>query len=44
MFDKEKATVMENRGRLFSVTNIRMIAVKQDMSHLFTINEALSDG
>lgn len=44
VFDKEKATVMENRGRLFSVTNIRMIAVKQDMSHLFTINEALADG
>ena len=44
MFDKEKATVMENRGRLFSVTNIRMIAVKHDMSHLFTINEALADG
>ncbi|MBQ7451598.1 MAG: lysophospholipid acyltransferase family protein [Prevotella sp.] len=44
VFDKEKATVMENRGRLFSVTNIRMIAVKQDMSHLFAINEALADG
>lgn len=44
VFDREKATVMENRGRLFSVTNIRMIAVKQDMSHLFAINEALADG
>lgn len=44
VFDKEKATVMENRSKLFATTNIRMIAVKQDMSHLFVINEALAGG
>lgn len=44
VFDKEKATVMENRSKLFATTNIRMIAVKQDMSHLFVINEALAEG
>ena len=40
----EKASVMQNRQRMFSGNNIRMIAVKPDMSHLFEIDRALSDG
>lgn len=44
VFFGEKASVMENRSTMFSSTNIRMIAIKPDMSHLFTINEALHQG
>ena len=40
----EKASVMENRNRMFSHTNIRMIPICEDMSHLFEIDRALSDG
>ena len=40
----EKASVMENRNKMFSQTNIRMIPIRQDMSHLFEIDQALSDG
>ena len=40
----EKASVMANRNKLFSETNISMIAIKGDMSHLFEINNALSNG
>jgi predicted LPLAT superfamily acyltransferase len=40
----EKASVMENRHRMFSGNNIRMIAVKPDMSHLFEMDRALCDG
>ena len=40
----EKESVMENRNSMFSRTNIRMITLKQDMSHLFEINAALSGG
>lgn len=44
MFFGEKASVMENRNKMFADKNIRMIAVKDDMSHLFDINRALTDG
>ena len=44
VFGGEKESVMENRNRMFSKMNIRMIAVKPDMSHLFAINDALADG
>lgn len=44
VFSGEAATVMENRNRLLSENNIRMIPVKEDMSHLFLMNNALSDG
>lgn len=44
VFGGEKASVMENRNRLFSKMNIRMIAVSPDMSHLFAINDALANG
>ena len=40
----EKASVMENRHRMFAHTNIRMISIRQDMSHLFEIDAALADG
>jgi predicted LPLAT superfamily acyltransferase len=40
----EKSSVMENRMRLFSRTNIGMIPIREDMSHLFEIDRALSDG
>lgn len=40
----EKASVMNNRCRLFTERNIRMIPIQQDMSHLFTINDALANG
>ncbi len=44
VFAGEKESVMMNRNKMFSHTNIRMIPVKQDMSHLFMINSALADG
>lgn len=44
VFAGEKSSVMENRNRMFEGTNIRMIAIKNDMSHMFEINNALSDG
>ena len=40
----EKETVMTNRNRMFSQTNIRMIPIRQDMSHLFELDAALSGG
>lgn len=40
----EKASVMENRNNMFVKTNIRMIELKEDMSHLFEIDNALSGG
>lgn len=44
VYGKEAETVMRNRASLFAKTNIRMMAVKEDMSHLFMINNALRDG
>ena len=44
VFSGEKATVMENRSRMFEGANIRMIGIGSDMSHLFAINDALSNG
>ena len=44
LFSGEKASVMENRSRLFEENNIGMIPVMDDMSHLFEINRVLSDG
>lgn len=44
VYAHEKASVMENRNNMFSKTNIRMITLKQDMSHLFEIDQALCDG
>ena len=44
VFADEKETVMENRNKMFSNTNIRMIGIKPDMSHLFEIDSALVNG
>lgn len=44
VFAGEKATVMEERAKLFGGNNIRMVPMMPDMSHLFTIDQALSRG
>lgn len=44
IFAGETETVMENRTIQFGRTNIRMIPIRPDMSHLFAINRALRDG
>jgi len=44
VFFGEKASVMEGRQHMFTDTNIKMIPVKDDMSHLFVINEVLENG
>ena len=44
VFAGEKDSVMENRNRMFGETNIQMIGIRNDMSHLFEINQALSNG
>ncbi len=44
VFAGEKASVMQNRDKMFAGTNIKMIAIQQDMSHLFEIDKALTDG
>ncbi len=44
VFYGEKQTVMENRSYMFGDTNVRMIPIKQDMSHLFLIDHALQQG
>lgn len=40
----EKASVMEGRSDMFSKTNVRMITMKEDMSHLFEIDQAVCRG
>ena len=40
----ETATVMENRQRMLSQNNMSMIPVKEDMSHLFLLNNAIDNG
>lgn len=44
VYSGEKEEVMNNRQKLFSNANINMIPIKSDMSHLFEINAALSEG
>lgn len=44
VFGGEKASVMLNRTKMFAETNIRMIPLMGDMSHIFEINNALADG
>ena len=44
VFGGEKETVMANRNRMFEEANIRMIGISSDMSHLFEIDRALTDG
>lgn len=40
----EKEAVMKGRDKLFTENNIKMIPVRDDMSHLFGINSALQRG
>ena len=44
VYSGEAETVMENRNRILSKHNIRIVPVKEDMSHLFVMNEALANG
>lgn len=44
VYEGEKASVMHNRTNMFDKTNIRMILLRSDMSHLFEIDNALSEG
>lgn len=44
VFFGEKQSVMQHRNEMFADTNIHMIAVKEDMSHLFEIDHALQEG
>lgn len=44
VYGHEKTSVMENRNSMFVKTNIRMISLKEDMSHLFEIDNALCNG
>lgn len=45
VYSGEKASVMENRAKLFGHNNIRMIPINgKDLTHLFTLDQALSDG
>lgn len=40
----EKESVMQNRTGMFDQTNISMISMKEDMSHLYEIDNALCNG
>jgi len=40
----EKASVTDNRNKMFAHTNIRMIPVRPDMGHLFELNDVLDKG
>ncbi len=44
VYANETQTVMENRNRALAKTNMRMIPIKEDMSHIFLMNSALSAG
>lgn len=44
VYEYEKESVMKNRGTMFGKTNVNMIAMKQDLSHLFEIDSALGSG
>ena len=44
VYGGETVTVMENRAALFGQTNVRMVPVSEDLSHIFTLNGALADG
>lgn len=44
VYEFEKESVMDNRRSMFGKTNVNMITLKQDMSHLFEIDSALGNG
>lgn len=44
VFPGETSTMTQQRGRVFSRMNVKMIPVQEDFSHVFAVNSALSDG
>jgi predicted LPLAT superfamily acyltransferase len=44
VFSGETETVMQQRAAVFSRSNIEMVPVSDDLSHLFRLNEILRDG
>lgn len=44
VFSGETETVMQQRAAVFSRSDIEMVPVSQDMSHLFILNDILRDG
>lgn len=44
VYDGENPELQRNRERALQEANITMISVQQDMSHLFTIKQALDEG
>lgn len=44
VYGGETATVMENRQRLLAQNNMRLILVKEDLSHMFELNAAIENG
>ena len=44
VYGGEKASVMTNRNKMFEGTNIRMIPIGNDMTHLFMMEQALQNG
>jgi len=44
VFAGEKESVMRNRHMMFADTNVNMIALRPDMSHLFELDHALANG
>ncbi|MDR0795054.1 MAG: lysophospholipid acyltransferase family protein, partial [Tannerella sp.] len=44
IFGGEAKEVQKNRSRVLEDNNVRLIPVSDDMSHIFYINEALSNG
>ena len=44
VYSGETETVMQQRDAVFSRSNIEMVPVSEDMSHLFTLNDILRDG
>ncbi len=43
-FDGETETIMKNRLAMFNANNIHIIPIKKDLSHVFSIYEALTKG
>lgn len=44
VFMGETETVMKNRSKEFTPNNIEMVPIMPDMSHIFTLNNALANG
>jgi len=44
VYSGEAVTVMQNRARMFGDCNIEMVPVREDLSHIFVLNAALSSG